>query len=145
MLRGNHPAKVDKKGRLRVPAAFLRPLRDLGQEFYITSEGGYFAKIYPMTVWLEIEGRIARISSHNSAKQKFLTWTGYYGQVVGLDKQGRLLVPRVLREAARIADEVCVLGFLNHLEVWNNERFVEYLRTNPITLRDFRDLEGLDI
>jgi len=99
MLRGNTPATVDEKGRLKIPAAFLEKLKEHGERFYVTSEEGDHARIYPMTVWGEIEEKLAKISSYNRAKQKFLTRTNYYGQVVEIDGQGRVLIPAVLREA----------------------------------------------
>lgn len=145
MLRGNYPAKVDEKGRVKIPVAFLAELRDLGEKFYVTSENGDFVRIYPMKVWNEIEEKLARISSHNRAKQKFLTRTNYYGQVVTLDGQGRILIPPVLREAAQMKGEVDVLGNLNYLTVWNHARFLEQLNRNPITAEDEKTLEDLGI
>jgi MraZ protein len=54
MLRGNYPAKVDEKGRLKIPVAFLETLKEFGERFYITSENGDYVRIYPMKVWSEI-------------------------------------------------------------------------------------------
>ena len=48
MLRGNYPAKVDEKGRLKIPLAFLESLKELGQQFYLTSENGDYVRIYPI-------------------------------------------------------------------------------------------------
>ena len=145
MLRGNYPAKVDEKGRLKIPAAFLESLKEYGAEFYVTSENGDYVRIYPMKVWREIEERLARLSSHNRTKQKFLTRTNYYGQVVEMDRQGRVLIPPVLREAAQMKGEVDVLGNLNYLEVWNHARFLENLNKSPITAEDEKILDELGI
>ncbi len=145
MLRGNYPAKVDQKGRLKIPVSFLAELRELGEEFYVTSTNGDFVRIYPMRVWNEIEERLARLSSHNKTKQKFLTRANYFGQAVMLDGQGRLRVPPVLREAAQMKGDVDVLGYLNYLDVWNHERFLENLRNNPITADDEKILDDLGI
>ena len=145
MLRGNYPAKVDEKGRLKIPAAFLESLREYGPQFYLTSENGDYVRIYPMKVWSEIEERLARLSSHNRTKQKFLTRANYFGQVVEMDRQGRVLVPPVLREAAQMKGEVDVLGNLNYLEVWNHARFLENLNKSPITPEDEKTLDDLGI
>ena len=48
MLRGNHLATVDEKGRVKIPAAFLESLRELGNRFFVTSENGDYVRIYPM-------------------------------------------------------------------------------------------------
>ena len=145
MLRGNYPAKVDSKGRLKVPVAFLAALKEFGNEFYVTSENGDYVRIYPMKFWKEIEERLAKLSSHNRTKQKFLTRTNYFGQVVTLDRQGRVLVPSILRETAQMKGEVDVLGYLNYLEVWNHARFLENLKNNPVTPDDENTLDALGI
>ena len=77
MLRGNIPATVDEKGRLKIPAAFLQELKEQGNRFYVTSEDGVRARIYPMKAWGEIEEKLAKIPSYNQAKEKFLTRTNY--------------------------------------------------------------------
>jgi MraZ protein len=145
MLRGNIPARVDEKGRLKIPAAFLEELKGYGEQFYVTSETGDVAKIYPMKVWEELEGKLARLSSHNRTKQKFLTWTNYYGQAVEIDNQGRILIPPRLRESAQMKGDVDVTGHLTYLEVWNHERSVENLKKSAITDEDLKTLDDLGI
>ncbi|MGB6623505.1 MAG: hypothetical protein WBE43_01855, partial [Candidatus Acidiferrales bacterium] len=115
MLRGSHLATVDEKGRVKVPADFLAELRRYGKQFYVTSENGDYARIYPMKVWDEIEKKLAKLSSHNPTKQKFLARTNYFGQVVELDGQDRVLIPPVLRESAQMKGEVSVNGQLTYL------------------------------
>ncbi len=145
MLRGNYPATVDDKGRLKIPVAFLEKLKESGNQFYVTSENGDYARIYPMKIWHEIEEKLARLSSHNPTKQKFLARTSYFGQVVEIDGQGRILIPAVLREAAQMKGEVDVLGNLTYLQVWNHARFLESLNKNPITPEDEKTLDELGI
>src|SRR5712692_6274567 len=93
-FRGNHQAKVDEKGRLKIPAVFLEDLRTYGNQFYITSTTGESARIYPMQVWIAIEEKLAKVSSQNQAKRKFVMRTSYFGQVVEMDGQGRVLLHR---------------------------------------------------
>jgi MraZ protein len=145
VLRGNYPAKVDDKGRVKIPAAFLEALREYGNKFYVTSENGDYVRVYPMKIWSEIEEKLARLSSHNRTKQKFLTRTNYYGQVVELDGQGRILVPPILRETAQMRGDVDVLGNLTYLEIWNHTRFLDNLKSSPITDEDEQTLDGLGI
>jgi MraZ protein len=145
VLRGNYPAKVDDKGRVKIPAAFLEALREYGNKFYVTSENGDYVRVYPMKIWNEIEEKLARLSSHNRTKQKFLTRTNYYGQVVELDGQGRILVPSILRESAQMRGDVDVLGNLTYLEIWNHTRFLDNLKASPITDDDEQTLDGLGI
>ncbi len=144
-LRGNCPAKVDEKGRIKIPAVFLGELKKAGKQFYITSTTGESARIYPMKVWSAIEDKLAKVSSQNRAKRKFLLRTSYFGQTVELDAQDRVLLPAVLREAAKMNGEVDVFGSLDYLEVMNHSRVVEAMRNEPFTGEDYKALEDLGI
>jgi MraZ protein len=135
-LRGNCPAKVDEKGRLKIPSVFLDGLKEYGNQFYITSTTGETARIYPMKVWSEIEDKLAQLPSTHVAKQKFLLRTSYFGQQAELDGQGRVLLPAVLREAAQTMGEVDVYGALNYLEVMNHTRMLDKLKSEPYTAAD---------
>ena len=136
MFRGNHPTRVDEKGRLKMPADFKSELEGGGegkQVFYITSKDGKRAQVWPMPAWEAEEAKLALIPNMNPAKQKFLDVTSYYGQKVEMDGQGRLLIPQVLREAAKLgakeAADVVVFGKLKHLEVANREAFEAELKS----------------
>ena len=145
MLRGNYLATVDENGRLKIPADFLAELRKSGTRFYITSTKGDRASIYPMKAWEEIEKKLAKVSSLNAAKQKFLARTSYFGQQVDIDGQGRILMPPVLREEADLKGQVSVQGRLTYLEIWNDARFLDEMKKNPITPEDAKTLESLGI
>jgi MraZ protein len=145
MLRGSHLATVDEKGRVKIPADFLAELRKSGKKFYVTSASGDHARIYPMKVWEAIEQKLAKRSSYNPVKQKFLARTNYYGQVVEVDGQGRILIPPVLRESAGMKGEVDVQGNLTYLQVWNHARFVEQLNRDPMTAEDNKALDELGV
>src|SRR6202023_4032377 len=134
MLRGNHPTRVDEKGRLKVPSEFKRLIDEkYGVQFYITSLDGKVAQVYPFEEWQRIEEKLARLSSFNPTKKKFLNRTNYYGQVSEMDGQGRLLIPSLLRDSAQIKGEVAVLGNLTFLEVRNLEVFRKQIEENPFT------------
>jgi len=143
MLRGNYPAKVDEKGRLKIPSAFLESLKEHGERYFVTSENGDHVRIYPMKFWNEIEAKLAGLSTHNRTKMRFLARANYFGQVIEMDKQGRVLIPSVLRDTAHMKGEVDVLGSLNYLEVWNHARFMDNMSKNPITDDDEKTLDQL--
>lgn len=146
MLRGNYPARVDEKGRLKIPASFLSVVKEkFGEDFFVTSLNGQYVRIWPLEVWEELEERLAQAGSANLAKKKFLNLVNYYGQVVKLDKQGRVLIPPMLRESAAMRGEVAVLGHLTYLEVWNNQRFLDEIRKNPLTREDYDALDDIGV
>lgn len=147
-VRGNNPTRVDEKGRLKVPTDFKRRLdEEFGSEteYFITSRDGDRAEIYPLKVWEEIEARMATVPSMNPARKKFEDVTNYYGQQVGYDNQGRLLLPQLLRNKARLADDVVVIGKGRHLEVVNRDRFEVSLEENKMTTADMEALSALGI
>jgi len=146
MFRGNHPTRVDEKGRLKVPAEFKRVIDEkYAQKFYITSLDGVVAQVYPFEEWERIEQKLASLSTFNPTKKKFLTRTNYYGQVVEMDGQGRLLVPQILREAAQIRGEVAVLGNLTYLEVRNLEALDREIKEQAFSDEDIKTLDELGI
>jgi len=146
MFRGNHPTRVDEKGRLKVPSDFKRVIDEkYAQKFYITSLDGVVAQVYPFEEWERIEQKLASLSTFNPTKKKFLTRTNYYGQVVEMDGQGRLLIPQILREAAQIRGEVAVLGNLTYLEVRNMEALDKEITEQPFTDDDTKTLDDLGI
>jgi MraZ protein len=145
MFRGNHPTRVDEKGRLKVPAEFKRVVDEkYGQQFYITSLDGKSAQIYPFEEWERIEEKLSRLSTFNPTKKKFLDRTNYYGQQVEMDGQGRLLIPQLLREAADLKGEVAVIGNLTYLEVRNLEQYRKQIE-EPFTEEDLSTLDSLGI
>jgi MraZ protein len=146
MFRGNHPTRVDEKGRLKVPAEFKRLIDEkYGTEFYITSVDGKVAQVYPFEEWQKIEEKLSRLSNFNPTKKKFLNRTNYYGQLVEIDGQGRLLVPSLLRESAGIKGEVAVVGNLTYLEVQSIEAYRRDIEENPFTAEDEKTLDELGI
>ena len=147
MLRGNHPARIDDKGRIKVPNGFRTLIeQQYGAELFVTSVTGEYVRLYPMAVWLEIERRLAEVPSANPSKQRFLDRVNFFGQSAAMDKQGRVVLPALLRESAAMAGEVSVLGLQNHLAVWNQKRLQERLfKKEPFTDDDGRVLSGFGI
>ena len=146
MLRGNSPAKIDDKGRLKVPNGFRAVIqKDHGSELFVTSLTGQSVRIYPMPVWVEIEARVAKMPSTHPARQKYLDRVNFYGQPAELDPQGRVLIQPRLRETALMTGEVDVLGQQSFLEVWNHERLVARLSAEPFTDDDAKALADFGI
>lgn len=146
MFRGNHPTRVDEKGRLKVPSEFKRVIDEkYGNEFYITSLDGKSALVYPFEEWQRIEEKLQKLPTFNPTKKKFLNRTNYYGQVVEIDAQGRLLIPALLRDSANVKGDVAVLGQLTYLEVRNLELFKKEIEEAPFTAEDEQTLDTLGI
>lgn len=142
MLRGSYPAKIDSKGRLKIPNGFrgFVEAQQQGLTIYLTSLSGDSVRIYPMPAWRALEERLAKMPSTHPARLKYLDRVSYFGQISELDQQGRVLIPSRLRDAAGMSGDVDVLGQVEYLEVWNHERFLAKLQREPFTDDDARAL-----
>jgi MraZ protein len=144
MFRGNHPTRVDEKGRLKIPADFKRVVDELyTAQFFITSLNGERAQIWPMPEWQKKEE--LALNSRDVAVKRWLDRTSYYGQVAEMDAQGRVLIPQVLRESAKTVGDVVVFGKLNYLEVANHDLFRAKLEAEPLTEADEAALAALGL
>jgi MraZ protein len=139
---GHAPARIDEKGRLKVPANFRKIIEErYGPDCFITSTDGERALVYPMPVWFDFQARMAKVPSTSVAKTKLLERVNYFGQAGTIDAQGRVLVPAVLREVAGIADDVVVIGNQDHLIVWNEDKIQKRLKGSPLSNDDWKELE----
>jgi MraZ protein len=146
VLRGNYAAKIDDKGRLKIPNAFRALVEQThGSELFVTSLTGESVRVYPMPVWLALEEKLSRAPSTHPARIKYLDRVNYFGQTSEIDAQGRVVIHQRLRETASMSGEVDVFGLVDHLDVWNHERFVSKMQRDPYTDDDARALSEFGI
>lgn len=146
MLRGNYTARIDSKGRLKIPTPFRRLVEEkYGSEVYVTSLTGESVWIYPLPEWEAIEKRLTLLPSMDPAKRKFLDRTNYFGQQAGIDAQGRVLIHPLLRKSASVIGDVAVLGYLTYLDVWELDKFQQRLLSDPYTEEDEATIARLGI
>jgi MraZ protein len=146
VLRGNHTARIDDKGRLKIPNAFRALIEKThGAELFVTSLTGESVRMYPMPVWLALEEKLARTPTTLPARTKFLDRVNYFGQTAAIDAQGRVLIHPRLRESAGMDGDVDVFGLYDRLEVWNHERFVTRLQADPFNDADAKALSEFGI
>jgi MraZ protein len=146
VLRGNYAAKIDDKGRLKIPNAFRSLIEGThGKEVFVTSITGEYVRIYPMPIWLAHEEKLATVPSTHPARLKFFDRVNYFGQTAEIDVQGRVLIHPRVRDSAGMVGEVDVFGQYQWLDVWNHERFVAKLQREPFTDDDARALSEYGI
>jgi MraZ protein len=137
MLRGHYLARIDSKGRLKVPTSYRRFIEEKhGSAVYVTSLTGECVRVYPLPEWEAIEQRLLALPSMDPVRRKFLDRTNYYGQQAAMDSQGRFLIHPLLRRSAGVIGDVVVLGYLTYLEVWELEKFQQRLLANPYLEED---------
>jgi MraZ protein len=146
VLRGNHTAKIDDKGRLKIPNAFRNLVEgQYGAELFVTSLTGEDVRLYPLPVWLALEERLGRMPSTHPSRLKYFDRANYFGQMAEIDAQGRVIIHSRLRDSAGMTGEVDVLGQYDRLDVWNHERFLAKLQREPYTDDDARTLSEFGI
>ncbi len=146
MLRGNHAAKIDDKGRLKIPNAFRSLIEAThGAELFVTSLTGEDVRLYPLPIWLALEERLGRMPSTHPSRLKYFDRANYFGQMAEIDSQGRVIIHTRLRDSAGMVGEVDVLGQYDRLDIWNHERFLAKLHREPYTDDDARALSEFGI
>ena len=146
MFRGHEQARIDDKGRLKVPNVFRSLLETkYGRELFVTSLTGEYVRVYPMPVWLEKEEKLGHMPSTHPSRLRFLDRVNFFGQQAELDAQGRVLIPARLRETATMSGDVDVLGLYDYLDVWNHDRFLTKLQREAYTDEDARALSEFGI
>ena len=122
MFMGEYNHTIDSKGRLIVPAKFRE---QLGEEFVATRglDGCLF--VYPKEEWQVMEAKFREVSQFSKDARKFARFFFAGAVTCEVDKQGRILLPAVLREVAGIGKEAVLAGVVNRIEIWSKDRWQE--------------------
>jgi len=146
---GNPKAKLDDRGRLKLPADFKDVVeRKYGKDFnafYIVSREGLDAEIYPMPEWQQHMAKVFKMPKSHPARQKLLERYTLYGDRADMDPQGRLLFPEELRNAGMVNVEVKVSGEGNLLRVKSLNSLRENVKASPFSAQDLDALTGYDV
>ena len=149
MLRGSQQAKIDEKGRLKLPTTFRSYIEATWKTaaVYLTCDdsAGTYVRVYPLPVWESIEQKILKMPSSYMSRRRFPRWTAMYGQEGEVDAQGRVLIPPQLRDTALMQGDVVVLGSGDFLEIWNRERFISQADAEKLTATDHDRLSEFGI
>jgi transcriptional regulator MraZ len=143
-FRGSAPARLDEKGRLKVPNLFRQQIEEaFGRDLFVTSIHGLNFLLYPLTIWRQLEEKLAELPAIHRAKTKFLERVNYFGQDAAIDAQGRVLIPQILRDAAKLPADVVVTGNIDHLVVSDRGGLAKKLSTEEFGAEDYDELSKL--
>ena len=125
MFMGEYNHTIDTKGRLIIPAKFREVL---GDSFVVTKglDGCLF--VYDNTEWSAFEDKLKTLPLTNKEARKFVRFFLAGAASVEVDKQGRILIPSVLREFAALDKEVVLAGVGRRIEIWSKDRWEETLK-----------------
>ena len=141
MFYGSYKNTLDAKGRLIVPKQFRE---QLGTEFMITRglDGCLFA--YPMDEWTVFEEKLSKLPLTNKDARKVVRFFAAGATLCEMDKQGRILVPEVLRDFAHLQRDVVVEGSMKRIEIWSKEQYDRQAEEDNID-ESMEALDGLDL
>lgn len=118
--------RLDDRGRLKIPARYLSILEEqYGREIYITSLNGDHVLLYPLPVWEKIEQSIEKMKVRAPEVEEYVSRTSFWGNESEVDARGRVLIPPELRKESRLDDDVCVVGNIDYMVLWNEAMFRE--------------------
>ena len=122
MLMGEYNHTIDAKGRLIVPAKFREVL---GDEFVVTKGLDNCLFVYPNDEWQKFEEKLQTLPLTNKNARQFTRFFLAGAADVELDKQGRILIPSVLREFASLQKDVVFVGVGSRIEIWSKDRWMQ--------------------
>lgn len=138
---GEYRHNLDAKGRLIIPARF----RDqLGDEFTVTRSLDGCLAMYASPEWQALEEKLNALPMTNEKARSLKRFLLGAAAICELDKQGRILLPQVLRDRAGLDKDITLLGVGDHIEIWNTSTYEEkYSFDDEAALE--ADWEGLGV
>ena len=131
MFYGEYEHTIDRKGRVIVPAKFRQALKDHDvKALFLTRglDGCLF--LFPEAEWRLAENRFKQVPFTKGEGRKFNRL--FFSGAVELtpDRLGRLLVPKSLKDFARIKQDVVIVGVSNRMEVWAKESWQAFYESS---------------
>ena len=127
MFYGEYEHSLDKKGRLILPARFREAAKtNYIEKFFITRGLDNCLFMFPEEEWKTQEAKFKSMPFTKSQSRRFnrLYFSG--AQEAVFDKQGRILIPKYLKEFAGIRRDVMIIGVSNRIEIWDLEKWKEF-------------------
>jgi len=127
--RGFLSARVDEKGRLKLPSAITQYLGALGDgRVFITTLNASTVRIYPISVWQQTESMLEEAGDDADVREDVAFIAYHYGADSDIDAQGRVLVPTELRRALNLENEQVYLRcFKQRIDVIGREVYEQRL------------------
>ena len=135
---GEYEVSLDQKGRFLMPAGFRKQFPDglVSDRFVLNRGFETCLTLYPMFVWEEVSGKIARLNDFNPKAREFKRLFLNGATAVSLDAAGRINLPKPLMEYAGLTKDMIFTVQGNKVELWDKDTYHEYLRKAAASLSD---------
>jgi MraZ protein len=114
---GRYEHQMDEKGRVSLPSAFRREAD--GEAFVLLQWESPYLTLFPPDVWREIQERLMEFRKEKPDAWNHVREIVSKAVEVSPDKQGRILIPSWLQEAATLEGSVLLNGNIDRVEIWN--------------------------
>lgn len=141
MFYGANYNTLDAKGRLIIPKQFRE---QLGESFMMTKGLDGCLYVFPMSEWNSFEEKLAALPLTNKNARAVVRHFAAGATLCEMDKQGRILVPEVLRDFAHLQRDVVVEGSMKRIEIWSREQYDRQAEEDNID-ESMEALDGLDL
>ncbi len=146
MFYGEFEHLLDKKSRVIIPSKFREAIKDsFIEKFYVTRGLDQCLFLFIEEEWKKQEQKFKALSFTKPEARRFnrLFFSG--ASEVVCDSQGRILIPKYLKDYAKIQSEVVIIGVSNRIEIWDKQLWKEFYENSRETYEDTAErLMGLD-
>lgn len=140
MFYGEYQHSLDKKGRLILPSRFREVAKtNYVERFFITRGLDQCLFMFPEDEWKTQETKFKSLSFTKKEARQFnrLFFSGTIETAP--DKQGRILIPKYLKDYAGIKSDVVLVGVSNRIEIWSQDKWEEFYKTNRGSFEDIAE------
>jgi MraZ protein len=139
-FRGRSEHALDGKGRLNVPSRFRDVLlRDYDDRLLITPPWPTCLRIYPLPEWERMEATLLSKDKKDPQFQKMIRYLVGGSEECQIDRNGRILLPALLRNQLNLKKDVVMIGMGSFFEIWNKDAWEA---ESSVTPQDFGDFES---
>jgi len=124
MFRGLNKINLDAKGRITIPVRYKDSLSNLSSNLLIcTIDQDHCLLLYPLKIWISIEKKIMKLPTLNPISRRLQRLMVGHAAELEMDSSGRILIPKELREFAKLTKKAMLVGQGNKFEIWNYDNW----------------------
>lgn len=138
-LTGEYDVKMDDKGRLRLPTQLCSQLGGVSIRLVVNRGFEKCLILYPEAVWIEKTKEVNQLNQYISKNRAFARYFYRGATVLTTDGTGRVLIPKLLQDHAGIQQEVVLLAYHQHIELWSKNNYLKMVDAEPENFSDLAE------
>ena len=118
-FQGRHEHSLDSKFRLAIPVSFREVMDALGSPSLWVTNGERWLEVYPAQEWERFMASLNTAPKYNKQARVLKMFYASSAQEMVLDVQGRILIPKSLRDTAKLNRDVIIVGVGATIQIWD--------------------------